>query len=74
MERTVGQLRQDLYGTDGKSGIIADVRTVVADQKAVQVQQKANNDNLRLAVWYPSIVSTLALIVAIISLAVAFSN
>jgi len=63
-ERAVAELRREVVGDDGKGG----------KMEAILNQQKITSDNLHLAIWYPTITSTLAIIIAVAALIVALSQ
>ena len=63
-ERAVAELRREVVGDDGKGG----------KMEAILSQQRITSDNLRLAVWYPTVTSTLAIIIAVAALIIALSQ
>lgn len=59
--QTTSRLKYTLEGDDGQGGIKATVIQIAA-------QQKADSHVIRLAVWFPSVISLISLTISLIAL------
>lgn len=67
LERVTMRLRYALEGEDGNGGI----KMMVAQ---ISARQQADSQSIRLAVWYPATISTLAFVISVIALIVALTQ
>lgn len=67
VERLADRLRYTIEGEDGQGGIKASVQQI-------QNQQKVDSQMIRLAMWFPAVVSMIAMFISVAAIIIALTK